>query len=521
MSKLKSFQLIMIVAVILGLLPVLGQTGTKKAGNVAGPDVIAIDLSKEMASNEMKPVKFFHAKHNQAVEGRCEQCHVRDKETLVFKFKRTDQPPTKELYHENCISCHAEKKAAGRESGPLAAECRSCHGALAEPPDTAWTKIPFSKSLHYIHESSEFIVSTAKGQTDNCSACHHNANEKSRQIYYTKGEESACVYCHKETKTQDVRSIRDASHDSCVACHEKLGSKKIKAGPVTCYGCHDVREQAKIEVVKTVPRLKRNQPDVALMTGLSSSGKNPKYLMNPVAFNHVGHETRAESCKVCHHESLKKCSDCHTPAGDVKGDFIRLEQAMHSVQSGQSCVGCHNQKTTASDCAGCHAMMPSTNLLDTSCAVCHNTPDNQVVADEKMKPVLAQKMVSSRAKTHETIDAEKIPEIVQISILADEYKPSEFPHRKVVQAITKRIEKSELANAFHKDQQALCMGCHHNSPRSMEPPRCASCHGKTSDAASGRPGLKAAYHGQCITCHQEMGIKEVLATDCIKCHAKK
>lgn len=521
MSKLKSFQLIMIVAVILGLLPVLGQTGIKKAGNVKGPDVIAIDLPQETAGNEMKSVKFFHAKHNQSVEGKCEQCHVRDKETLVFKFKRTDQPPTKELYHENCVSCHIEKKAAGKESGPLAAECRTCHTDTVKPSETEWKKISFNKSLHYIHVSSESIVSAQKDQTDNCSACHHNANEKSRQIYYTKGEESACVYCHKEADKEGVRSMRAAAHDACVVCHEKMKVKNIKAGPVECGGCHDAAQQAKIEQVKDVPRIKRNQPDVSFMTGLVSSSDNPKYLMNPVAFNHLNHENRTESCTSCHHETLKKCSDCHTPTGDTKGGFVNLEKAMHAVQSGQSCVGCHNKETKASDCAGCHGLMPSANLKDASCEVCHNVSDNKVIADTKAQQALAQSIVANRTTAYGTIDMDKIPEKVMISVLADEYKPSEFPHRKVVLAIAKRAEKSELAKAFHKDQQALCMGCHHNSPRSMDPPKCASCHGKTADAVGGKPSLKAAYHGQCIRCHQEMDVKDVAATDCIKCHAKK
>ena len=119
------------------------------------------------------------------------------------------------------------------------------------------------------------------------------------------------------------------------------------------------------------------------------------------------------------------------------------------------------------------------------------------------------------------MNIEKIPEKVIIKELANEYQPSEFPHRKVVMAIAERVEKSSMANAFHTDQQTLCMGCHHNSPKSLEPPKCASCHGKSNDIASGKPHLKGAYHGQCITCHQKMEVKQVLATDCIKCHKQK
>jgi len=34
-------------------------------------------------------------------------------------------------------------------------------------------------------------------------------------------------------------------------------------------------------------------------------------------------------------------------------------------------------------------------------------------------------------------------------------------------------------------------------------------------------GLKGAYHGQCMTCHQRMGIEKPLSTDCTACHPKK
>ena len=37
----------------------------------------------------------------------------------------------------------------------------------------------------------------------------------------------------------------------------------------------------------------------------------------------------------------------------------------------------------------------------------------------------------------------------------------------------------------------------------------------------GRPGLKAAYHGQCMTCHKEMKLEKPASTNCVACHEKK
>lgn len=522
MSKVKSFQLIMIVTIALCLLPLLAQTKIKDTGRVNGPDLITIDLPADISGNEMPAVDFPHAIHNQAVDGRCDQCHIRkDDETLFFAFQRTDQAPSMDLYHENCLSCHEEKKSAGKSSGPLAAECRSCHGAASEPADAEWKKLVFDKSLHYIHEKSENISSRAQSDTDNCSACHHEYNEKTKETFYTKGAESACVYCHKQTETDGIRSMQTAAHDACVGCHVRTAEKKLPAGPVTCYGCHDEQEQAKIKVVENIPRLKRNQPDAVFMTGLASEGESPGYLMTPVAFDHKGHEETAISCKVCHHESLESCSACHTPKGNVKGGFVRLEEAMHTTQSDSSCVGCHTRVTASSDCAGCHNMMPGKKPGENACVVCHNAPDNKVITDADQRKMMAGQIISGRPAEFTAVAVDKIPEIVTIAELADEYKPSEFPHRKVFLAIANRAQTSDLARAFHQDQQTLCLGCHHNSPKSLDPPKCASCHGKTTDIANNKPDLKSAYHGQCITCHQKMEIQTVLATDCIKCHEKK
>jgi hypothetical protein len=76
--------------------------------------------------------------------------------------------------------------------------------------------------------------------------------------------------------------------------------------------------------------------------------------MHPVPFDHQSHEAVNNSCKVCHHASLQSCSSCHTNAGKKEGDHVKLAQAMHSVTSPASCIGCHEEKQKAPECAGCH-----------------------------------------------------------------------------------------------------------------------------------------------------------------------
>ena len=53
----------------------------------------------------------------------------------------------------------------------------------------------------------------------------------------------------------------------------------------------------------------------------------------------------------------------------------------------------------------------------------------------------------------------------------------------------------------------------------MQPPKCGSCHSKTIDPANpDRPTLKAAYHLNCIGCHNGMNVARPVATDCVACH---
>ncbi len=82
-----------------------------------------------------------------------------------------------------------------------------------------------------------------------------------------------------------------------------------------------------------------------------------------------------------------------------------------------------------------------------------------------------------------------------------------------------RIKDNKLAGAFHTDPATLCVTCHHNSPASVNPPKCVSCHSKTINPAEpDRPSLLAAYHLQCMSCHADMKVARPQKTDCTTCH---
>jgi DnaJ-class molecular chaperone len=120
------------------------------------------------------------------------------------------------------------------------------------------------------------------------------------------------------------------------------------------------------------------------------------------------------------------------------------------------------------------------------------------------------------------VAVDQIPETVTLRKLADEYEPVVLPHRKIVLKLAEVNKTSKMAAYYHKETLTLCQGCHHNSPASLTPPQCASCHGKSSEALNlTRPGLMAAYHQQCIECHDQMGLEKPASRDCTACHAKR
>ena len=486
-------------------------------------DIVTIDYLKTFGKLERPAVLFLHDQHTAALEKKnkdCSTCHLSENNRLSPKFKRlkdNDKTEVMDIFHTQCVSCHRETAANKEKSGPVS--CGDCH---KEEITIRSSRQPMGmdKSLHYRH---------AKAQDNKCETCHHEFNEQTQKLYYAKGQEGTCRYCHGKTSEEKKISMRLAAHLSCIDCHRKTLEKNRSAGPVNCSGCHDPGEQKMIEVVKEVPRMKRNQPDVVFVKKLD----NPKKITNPetearmkaVPFNHMAHEDYNDSCRVCHHADLNACASCHSLTGSKEGKQIKLEQAMHHLGTEHSCLGCHQVNQQEKQCAGCHASLEQRRKKgEETCLACHMASPEAIsgkssAIDEKSQ---AAKLLNSRVAVTTTYKDADIPDKVVIDGLMNEYKAVNLPHRKIVRTLTENIKDNKLANYFHRDVGTICQGCHHNSPLSTKPPKCASCHGKPFDPDQPlRPGLMAAYHSQCMECHKEMGIKKPVATDCTGCHKEK
>ena len=485
-------------------------------------DIVTIDGLKAFGPLERPPVVFFHDKHTEALakeQKDCLTCHPQGEKFLSLKYQRTadtDKQSVMDVYHSGCIACHTEYRQQDKPSGPVT--CGQCH-VEDKAVENIRAGIGLDKSLHYRH---------AKANENKCERCHHAYNPETKQLYYDKGKEGACLYCHKDQPEENRMAYRQAAHLDCIGCHRDLAALKKDAGPMECAGCHDPEAQALITRVADIPRLERNQPDVTLVKAHREDEKvdAQKPRMALVPFDHLKHEGAAQNCRTCHHAELTSCASCHPIQGHADGKMVKLAQAMHQQDAEMSCVGCHTQRQLRSECAGCHASMPAEKVWagEAACKVCHMPQEMPVARPgyEMLASEMAAPLIDARRKAPAPVAVDDIPETVVIGHLADAYEAVKMPHRQIVRKLSDLVSNDGLAAAFHTQPTTLCQGCHHNSPASLKPPQCGACHGRTSDALNlTRPGLMAAYHEQCMLCHEQMGIEKPANRDCTACHAKR
>lgn len=97
--------------------------------------------------------------------------------------------------------------------------------------------------------------------------------------------------------------------------------------------------------------------------------------------------------------------------------------------------------------------------------------------------------------------------------------PTPVPDKITIDRIVNLWQAVEFTHGDHVDYAENCAACHHHSAQGVTP-ACSQCHSTSQVADSSTTGLslKAAYHKQCIGCHQDMGSGP---EKCIECHAKR
>ena len=110
---------------------------------------------------------------------------------------------------------------------------------------------------------------------------------------------------------------------------------------------------------------------------------------------------------------------------------------------------------------------------------------------------------TSAAAIARKMSQKQAPEVVLLDELEELYLPVPFDHRG-------HAEMAGMAGG--------CAVCHHYTPEGAAKPACKTCH-ETSPKREDlrKPGLKAAYHRQCMGCHRDWSG----ATECAACHPPK
>ncbi len=351
----------------------------------------------------------------------------------------------------------------------------------------------FDKPLHDYH--TEILGKDCKG-------CHH-----------VKGKETSCRKCHKEADRKKLISMKNVSHLSCIGCHREM------SGPVNCNECHTEKREDKMGRSDKAPISTQTKPDV-MHEGEDPDRHRgvPVNKMGNVYFDHEIHREYLDKCDIPLRSESGSCTEtCHA-AGSKQGKMVTTDNAMHEIDNKKGCVGCHEDKKKNRECAGCHGVMERGKNFNTICMKCHvEAPENKGIAALERESKAA-KHHGSRRPSFEWMLEKDIPEKVIIDKLSDQYGAVELPHRRIIDSVLFDINKSKLASHFHNGKETICLGCHHNSPKGKTL-RCYACHSISSDDKDlSRPGLKVAYHQQCIGCHELMGIESPKATACVDCH---
>ena len=309
---------------------------------------------------------------------------------------------------------------------------------------------------------------------------------------------------------------------------------------VAAMGC--VMSFSVVDAAKAAPALEATDsgaPSAMVIFPVTDKAGPSEAGMRPAVFNHLIHEKKVTDCQVCHHTGDQvSCTSCHTVEGKKEGNYVTLDRAMHAVDiaprakgTPASCVSCHTENLKRRECAGCHSLVPQPKRGAAYCATCHDVSKSMtseqlakgvkgtLSADDNEK--LATETVLARS-TAKPMSSNDIPYTVKIDGLSNEFEASNFTHARHYNSLIKRLGDDKLAAAFHNNPTALCGACHHNSPPSATPPKCVSCHSPTINPAQPqRPALKAAYHLQCMTCHDNMKVSRPKNTSCTTCHKER
>jgi len=286
-----------------------------------------------------------------------------------------------------CVSCHANKKAAGIKGTvhpPAVRDCLTCH----DP--------------HSSDNANQLLKPESGGEKENlCSGCHQTGLNTPAKGSRHAALDMGCDTCHVTHKTGAERTpvnqfhLTKAPPDLCLDCHDAKDADLQKAhqnqpfATANCMECHDPHQS---ESPKLMAKFMHPPFEAKSCETCHAPAKDGKVVLTqPDAKTvcvtcHDDKATLIDKAKVPHPGAMGDCTDCHNPhAGSEPGlpktDAVSICLGCHSDIEDERKKTVHHQPAFAQGCATCHTPHGGDNdhLLrvkgNALCLECHG-PDS-------------------------------------------------------------------------------------------------------------------------------------------------
>lgn len=202
-----------------------------------------------------------------------------------------------------------------------------------------------------------------------------------------------------------------------------------------------------------------------------------------VIFTHKAHVTiENDTCVSCHHTSTNdetppRCSSCHVK----KFDDTFIAEHPETIDP-EYCGSCHHPEATIERFA--HDVHAEDYAAE-DCQACHH--------DESIEPE-----PQACSDCHESQTSKDIPSL------------KEANHAKC----------ADCHDDFYEQGINGCANCHtrKTTTEAPAPQACSSCHDEPIDMLV--PTTTKAFHGQCMSCHEQQGAGPFGDDACYRCHMK-
>ena len=435
-----------------------------------------------------------------------------------------------------CIACHEDKTKGKAVHSAIAMGCTSCHEVRVNKDVTRVKLITATPSGLCLTCHADKNAAGIKGTVHSpavrdCLKCHdpHSSDNKNQLLKTTSGgeKENLCLSCHKTGLNVPEKGSRHAALDmGCETCHttHKTGADYTvenrfhltKATPALCLDCHDAKDA-------DLMKAHRNQP---FGTANCLSCHDPHQSAAPKLMAKFQHPPFAD----------KSCDMCHAPAKD--GKVVLTQTDVRAL-----CVTCHDDKAkqienakvqhpgAAGDCTDCHSPhasaqpgLPKTDAVNI-CTGCHTD-----IGDLGKKAHLHQPVFEQGCATcHEPHGGNNLhllraanPNPLCLECHGPDIKPQKLEKEHQVAIFDGKVKLPEDYFA-RVPLLPLKYGLGHpidrhpvvdqvdptNPEKVLVTLNCATCH---QPHASAQPNLlvkdQAANAAFCDSCHKSVGLKQ-------------